>query len=493
MKRYLLLFLTLCASVAQAQTIADKLTTINSIKQDIKAALASKSQTVGDDFSLYDDAVASITAAGIPASFTLDSVTVAEDISANELCVIRGNYPWAPTATSPSAVPDKYVGFSKSTSISGDGEFMAVAHEATTTPNKYLTTYKWNSTTNNYVVTTAASELPTSVGRCTALNYDGSRLLVLYCTGPTFNLKCYAWDGDHYVKGNDPDDKIGGSRGLAMSGDGLLAATSNSNGGLGETGLFKTYKWNDTNVRFEKTATATPQIASTTYIDCMAMDYDGSRLVTAVASTCKIISYDWDAGDNRYEGIPAHDVDPMNNYTIGLSSDATYLAVGGTASPYCVTYKFDGTRYIAMPALSPAPNGGVGGTAFSADGKYLFIAGAFTSPSNYVAMYVLDPIVNVYRAITAPTATTITNVAKGTAISADGSRMAVGHSVFSGTGLYTYNLIESFVGWKCYPLPSMSWMASDARYIGWVTEDKTTDETASFSAIWCQDRFTNYE
>lgn len=60
MKRYLLLFLLLCASVAQAQTIADKLTTINSIKLDIKAALASKSQTVGDDFSVYDDAVASI-------------------------------------------------------------------------------------------------------------------------------------------------------------------------------------------------------------------------------------------------------------------------------------------------------------------------------------------------------------------------------------------------------------------------------------------------
>lgn len=61
MKRHLILFLLLCASMAQAQTIADKLTTINSIKLDIKAALASKSQTVGDDFSIYDDAVASIT------------------------------------------------------------------------------------------------------------------------------------------------------------------------------------------------------------------------------------------------------------------------------------------------------------------------------------------------------------------------------------------------------------------------------------------------
>lgn len=61
MRKYLLLFLLLCASAASAQTIADKLTTINNIKLDIKAALASKSQTVGDDFSVYDDAVASIT------------------------------------------------------------------------------------------------------------------------------------------------------------------------------------------------------------------------------------------------------------------------------------------------------------------------------------------------------------------------------------------------------------------------------------------------
>lgn len=60
MKRYLLLFLLLCSSAASAQTIADKLTTVNAIKLGIKSALASKSQTVGDDFSLYDDAVASI-------------------------------------------------------------------------------------------------------------------------------------------------------------------------------------------------------------------------------------------------------------------------------------------------------------------------------------------------------------------------------------------------------------------------------------------------
>ena len=61
MKKYLLLFLLMCASAASAQTIADKLTTINNIKLDIKAALASKSQTVGDDFSVYDEAIASIT------------------------------------------------------------------------------------------------------------------------------------------------------------------------------------------------------------------------------------------------------------------------------------------------------------------------------------------------------------------------------------------------------------------------------------------------
>ena len=63
MKKYLFLLLLLCVSAASAQTIADKLTTINNIKLDIKAALASKSQTVGDDFSIYDDAVASITTA----------------------------------------------------------------------------------------------------------------------------------------------------------------------------------------------------------------------------------------------------------------------------------------------------------------------------------------------------------------------------------------------------------------------------------------------
>lgn len=66
MRKYLLLFMFLCASAASAQTIADKLTTINNIRLDIKAALASKSQTVGDDFSVYDDAVASITSGDGP-------------------------------------------------------------------------------------------------------------------------------------------------------------------------------------------------------------------------------------------------------------------------------------------------------------------------------------------------------------------------------------------------------------------------------------------
>lgn len=84
MKRYLLLFLLLCASAASAQTIADKLTTLNGIKLDIKAALASKNQTVGDDFSIYDDAVASISTDipdVFPAGLEEDDAVLSDGIS----------------------------------------------------------------------------------------------------------------------------------------------------------------------------------------------------------------------------------------------------------------------------------------------------------------------------------------------------------------------------------------------------------------------------
>lgn len=61
MKRLILLVFILASAAGWAGTIAEQLTTLSNIKADIKTAIEAKGQTCGDDFSVYDDAISSIT------------------------------------------------------------------------------------------------------------------------------------------------------------------------------------------------------------------------------------------------------------------------------------------------------------------------------------------------------------------------------------------------------------------------------------------------
>lgn len=54
-------------------TIADKLAKLNTTKEELKAALAEKGQTVGEVFSAYPAAVRAIGAGGAPTSVTIVS------------------------------------------------------------------------------------------------------------------------------------------------------------------------------------------------------------------------------------------------------------------------------------------------------------------------------------------------------------------------------------------------------------------------------------
>ncbi len=110
-----------------------------------------------------------------------------------------------------------------------------------------------------------------------------------------------------------------------------------------------TYKWSETNNRYEATATIDENPAGAAY--GATMSADGQYVAVAIpAASPYLKTYKWSETNNRYEATLAPDANPPGGgYVPAMSADGAYLAVPSTSSPYLATY-----RIGVAERLSPA-------------------------------------------------------------------------------------------------------------------------------------------
>jgi len=256
-KLFTFVFILVCASV-YAATIADQLTALNGIKQDIKDAIEAKGQTVTEVFSSYATAIEAITSGEATETRTCKTDQVLEvgdpvyikNIAAT--CPTVGNSPDTMPSASWASNPGGHI---QQVALSGDGNFF-VMWDWIASPT-YLYTYKWNVDNERYEKTDSPdTNTPNCQIKEVALSDDGSILAV--CGG----RRTDSWS-EQFVY---------------------------------------TYKWNETNNRYEKTSDIYPERSNTTESHSVALTGDGHRLIIGGATSGVYTkSYEWNEENNRFE------------------------------------------------------------------------------------------------------------------------------------------------------------------------------------------------
>lgn len=249
------------------------------------------------------------TSSGLEIPDALDrNVRLGESLEAGDIIRVEGAVYANGTSTkteNPDTVPFKDE--RQDIAMSSDGEFLAVAQY--TTPTSLLT-FRWNGTANRYEKTADPDTFPSDRSKGVALSSDGAFLAVGHLGGSTAPkyLITYKWNesNNRYEKTADPDvAPTGYASGVGMSSDGRFLAVAVNNVGV------ISYKWNESNNRYEKTAA--PSSYPNAQGSGIAMSFDGQFLALSHASTSPtsyLTTYKWNSTADRYERTNAQDTNP---------------------------------------------------------------------------------------------------------------------------------------------------------------------------------------
>jgi len=472
------LFCFVCAS-AGAETIADQLTALHTIKSDIKAALEAKGQTPGDIFAQYDEAISAISGGGgwnYTGSYpqiigTVATLTYASNASAGQLISIRGIPPWTPELFLASAYGT--AGKAPSSAISHNSSAAAFGTDGGTPA--YLRTYRWSEASGTYLLTNPASSLPGGISWSIDFDDSGNYMCVGSADG---KVRCYTWDDatNRYALATAPNsDTCAGNYVTAMSGNKAALFSQISSGNYGQT-----YRWSDANSRFELTAalgTAAPGGPRSA-----EFSGDGTILALVGESSPYIRVYEWSAASNAYNLMASQpDILPSAAaYAVSISNDAAYMAVGYNASPYIINYKLLNGRYVKMPVITGGnPAGAVWAAGLSGAGNALAVS---FPGSPYFYVYELLENDNQYVRVQVPTAAPAGYGYTRVGISGDGRKILAPSYTSSATPASFYQMKTDFSGFFAYSTVQAA--SPQLWYLGFPTTDVMASGTAFTNLIW---------
>lgn len=158
---------------------------------------------------------------------------------------------------------------------------------------------------------------------------------------------------------------------------------------------------------------------------CCAFSPDGKTFAVGSSAGTRINIY-----ETTPEGVLTRSTDPStlpsgSMAALRFSADGIYLSAGFSAGAFIINYKWNGTRFVALPAPSAPPSTGVLSLAYSPDSTYLAFS---TSNTTGRAIFVYKRAGDSYNLI-ATANVPLVQLAQKMAFSSDGTKLAIGQQV----------------------------------------------------------------
>jgi len=217
----------------------------------------------------------------------------------------------------------------------------------------FIARYVWNSNTEIYDYVDTGIDSLGVYPNALHLSGDGNFMAVAVSGAP--GVVSYKWNavndrfeatGAVNVSLNTNSSGIGS---IEVSDDGSLMSIANYN-----NPKFDSFKWNETNNRYERTGQ--PNIAPGAASYFHAATADGMVAVSTFQSASPYVNtYSWNELANRYEKHASIDIAPSSSAAIGawLSTDASLMAIGSYTGFY--TYKWNATNNRYEKTADPSP------------------------------------------------------------------------------------------------------------------------------------------
>lgn len=420
------------------------------------------------------------------------SGVLTENINEKEIAVLSG-YLALKTAASDLSISATGQG----AAMSSDGSLMVVARNDASR----LTSYKWSSTNNRYEATAAPDALPSGAGRIFAMSNDGAFLAFVHTGGVApARLATYKWSeaNNRYELTANSNAVLAATYDCSMTADGSKLAVAHNDTSYK---YVYTYKWSSANNRYEKTADIYPTPTSLPGRGC-SLSADGTRLVRGKL-TGIFETYLWSEANNRYEKT----TDPVsagNSYGIRMSKDGNFVVTTDSYdNAFLRAHKWsaENGRYELLPAIKFQPNVKdtyqyVAGTAttynliaLSSDGSYLLVSSF--DPYLPIVYYKFNTTTNTYERLPAPDISlgSRTN-AYGAAMTDDGSRFCIAHSVLNNRIFTSYALpdlsqaVYSIYKKETEDLMTYGYFNPNILAYGYLDKSGTTGQTKTMSALW---------
>lgn len=249
------------------------------------------------------------------------------------------------------------------------------------------------------------------------ISFSSDGLYVALALNDAPFISIYKRSGDNLVKMATPSiAPTGAGRGISFGkgSDFLLVAHEVSP-------FFTFYKRNGE--IFEKRAN--PETLPNGLCTCCAFSPDGKTFALGSSAGTRINIY-----EATPEGVLTRSTDPSKLPTgsmsaLRFSADGIYLSAGFSAGEFIINYKWNGTRFVALPAPSAPPASGVLSLAYSPDSTYLAFS---TSNTTGRAIFVYKRAGDSYNLI-ATANVPLVQLAQKMAFSSDGTKLALGQQV----------------------------------------------------------------
>jgi hypothetical protein len=351
-----------------------------------------------------------------------------ENITAGEL--VKANEFFAVQATNPDVAP---TGLGYGCAISADKEF---AYFGGLGLNHVV--YKRNSCQQSYrKVDLYGITAGTSFDA--AFSSDGSMLVISGNFSATEKFYSFKWSetNDRFEKtaaasGNIPSNT---AFHCGLSADGTRLAVGNAYDTTPGVRRLFSYVWSEVNNRFEETAAPDIEPDDRTY--GLTMSGDGNFIaVCDLSASPYLYTYKWSSGNNRYEKTANANTDSaFYSYDMAMSNDGGFLALGMTGTPYLRSYKWSAgnNRYEVTTAPNVLPSGQARGIGMSTDGSVICVGSS--GATDNVRNYLWDAGDNRYEVTASATLTILTNI-RGAAMSGDGKTFVMAHE--SSNAAYPY-------------------------------------------------------
>ena len=249
------------------------------------------------------------------------------------------------------------------------------------------------------------------------ISFSSDGLYVALALNDAPFISIYKRSGDNLVKMSTPAiAPTGSARGVSFGkGSNFLLVAH-------EVSPFFTFYKRNGEI-FEKRAN--PATLPNGMCTCCAFSPDGKTFAVGSSAGTRINIY-----ETTPEGVLTRSTDPStlpsgSMAALRFSADGIYLSAGFSAGAFIINYKWNGTRFVALPAPSAPPSTGVLSLAYSPDSTYLAFS---TSNTTGRAIFVYKRAGDSYNLI-ATANVPLVQLAQKMAFSSDGTKLALGQQV----------------------------------------------------------------